>query len=72
MSSKQNKILNTTYFEIIKNIKIIQTKFTIVLYYKYINLSTFVVRFKIKKIVVLQFQLLLMSSLRMTIIVQLS
>ena len=70
MSSKQNKILNNTYFEIIKIVKIIQTKFTIFMYYKYINLSTLVVRSKIKKIVVLQFQLLLMSSLRMTIIVQ--
>ena len=70
MSSKQNKILNNTYFEIIKNIKIIQTNFTIFLYYKYINLSTLVVRSKIKKVVVLQLQLLLMSSLRMTIIVQ--
>ena len=70
MSSKQNKILTNTYFEIIKNVKIEQTKFTIFTYYKYINLSTLVVRSKIKKVVVLQFQLLLMSSLRMTIIVQ--
>ena len=70
MSSKQNKILTNTYFEIIKNVKIEQTKFTIFTYYKYINLSTLVVRSKIKKVVVLQLQLLLMSSLRMTIIVQ--